>query len=99
MFLGLLLWIENFLLAFSGSDQYDDQDKPVLVIEPQAISLANRKREHQREEFASNAGSPDVKLKTGFSFNCKYFNGGKYFFIFQGGRVALTHDESFGDGQ
>lgn len=39
--------------------------------------MFNLKREHQQEEFASNAGSPDIKLKTGFFCNCKYFNGKK----------------------
>ncbi|XDV16218.1 hypothetical protein PO909_016030 [Leuciscus waleckii] len=56
---------------FDGSDQHDEEDKPVLVIEPQAICLANMKREHQQEEFASNAGSPDVKLK--YSSALTYF--------------------------
>lgn len=35
--LGLLLWIEKNILVFSGSDQHDDEDEPVLVIEPQPI--------------------------------------------------------------
>ena len=75
------------IFAFSGSDQHDEEDKPVLVIEPQAICLANMKREHQQEEFASNAGSPDVKLKISFSCNCKYFNGEKCSLFFKEGEL------------
>lgn len=65
------------LLAFSDGELDDDVDTPVLVIEPQAASLVNLKMEHQEEEFAPNAGSPDIKLKTGFFCTCKYFNGDK----------------------
>lgn len=66
--------LKKVILAFSDSVQHDDEDKPVLVIEPQVISLANLKKEQQLEELASNAGSPDVKLNTDFSSNCKYLN-------------------------
>ncbi|TKS67847.1 hypothetical protein D9C73_000829 [Collichthys lucidus] len=52
-----------------------DTETPVMVIEPQASSLADLKRQIQHEDFASNAGSPEVKLQKGFSCTCKYFNG------------------------
>lgn len=52
-------------------------ESPVLVVEPQAASLVELKSKGQHEDFAPNAGSPDMKLQMGFVCNCKYFNGGK----------------------
>lgn len=49
--------------------------------------LANLKREHQQEEFASNAVIPDVKLKISFSCNCKYFNAEKCSSFFKEGEL------------
>ena len=51
-------------LAFLGSNQ---EDTPILVIEPQAAALLSLKKEDHTPEFAGNAGMHDLKLKEGFS--------------------------------
>ena len=50
-------------LAFSDSNQ---EDTPILVIEPQAAALLSLKKEDHTPEFAGNAGMHDLKLKEGF---------------------------------
>ena len=79
-----LLNLKNiYILASSDCELEEDVDTPILVIEPQALSLADLKAKNQHEVFAPNAGSPDSKLQMGFSCNCKYYNGGKCSLFFK----------------
>ncbi|KAE8287397.1 hypothetical protein D5F01_LYC13437 [Larimichthys crocea] len=74
--------ITAFIIDYFVQDEDEDDHDSVLdesdeeyEVNKVKMKIGDLKRQIQHEDFASNAGSPDVKLQKGFSCTCKYFNG------------------------